>query len=126
MTSKNSPLSLSKRKLKRLAKLAEIYYVIAHLCSVLFIFFAGGFMFVFINILSTMPASKTIYGSLYNTTISYSPNFIGNSLFINLAIVTLACIFLAPFFNHLASDIENEIKKAKMQTTLKFNGLKPV
>lgn len=128
MTSKNSPLSLSKRKLKRLAKLAEVYDVIARLCGVLFIFFAGGFIFVFLNIFQTVskltPDTKTIYGPLYNTTITYTPNLIGNYLFINLAIVTIACLFLAPFFAHLADDIENEIEMSESQALLQFNGLK--
>ncbi len=124
MTSKNSPLSLSKRKLKRLAKLVNVYDAISRAFFIGLVFFAGGLVFIFLELERAMPESNTISTQLYHITTTYTPNFSGNSLFVQLVILSIGCLFLAPFFAHLADDIEKEIEMAESQELLRFNGLK--
>ena len=124
MTTNRSPLSLSKRKLKRLAKLVNVYDAIARAFFIGLVFFAGGLVFIFLELERAMPESNTISTQLYHITTTYTPNFSGNSLFVQLVILSVGCLFLAPFFAHLADDIEKEIEMAESQELLRFNGLK--
>ena len=124
MTTNRSPLSLSKRKLKRLAKFVNVYDAISRAFFIGLVFFAGGLVFIFLELERAMPESNTISTQLYHITTTYTPNFSGNSLFVQLVILSVGCLFLAPFFAHLADDIEKEIEMAESQALLQFNGLK--